>query len=122
MMDGVDFSNPKATLFSITNQAFDMAEKTPQVLRMFMQFGLEMYDLPMMQNYIQNKIKSVLHLTVNSFKELGYANPENEAWFFSSSLEGILLYAVTAKDQYPLKEMKSHFLKTYKLSKHEKNN
>lgn len=67
----------------------------------------------------QNTFKKIFEMEQSLFRELGFSNPELEATYMRSLLQGISLEYMLEPSSYPLHEIRGYILERY-LSKKEK--
>lgn len=104
----------KERLGTLLTQVFEATNNLDQI-KFLMSLSIEIYDLPAVKTYVQQKIERNLGHYVQLFKELDYHNPEMEAWHFSDTVAGLMLHALTAGQHYPITEMKQFLFNKYQI-------
>lgn len=101
-------------LNNLLNQVFELTGNTGQI-KFLMSLSIEIYDLPQVKQYVQQKIDRNLGLYVQLFQELDYDHPEMEAWHFSDTIAGLMLHVLTASNHYPVEKMKQFLYNKYQI-------
>ena len=67
-----------------------------------------------MEDLVMAKRELYINLLIALFQEMGYAEPEQEVFYFGAILDGIFLHYMNMQDAYPLDTMKEMVLQRYR--------
>jgi AcrR family transcriptional regulator len=108
--------SPREKIRTILNRTFHFIENKPDMARLMVSLALQ----PGTFNNIQGQIKLAqdgqLKQYVELFEELGYEQPELEAYELGATIDGIMMGYISMGDEYPLQELKTKILENYASS------
>lgn len=92
---------------------FKFIEEQSRVGRLMIALALQPETFGTLKPKIDEVNRSQMTLYIEMLQELGYENPELEAYRLGAMMDGILLGFITMGDEYPLEEMKQKILEEY---------
>lgn len=92
---------------------FKFIEEQPGKSRLMVALGLQPDTYSNLKSKIDEVNETQMVLYIDLMKELGYEQPELEAYRLGALLDGLLLGYITLGDQYPFEEMKQKILEEY---------
>lgn len=105
---------PKDKLRITITQSVAMIKNQPQIMRFMASLALQpgaMNELKAISEIKRNEMMTVYQQV---FKDLGYADPEAEAYYTGALLDGLLLGYLSV-DNYPIDKIENILLKRYNL-------
>lgn len=105
------------TIEMILDQFFMMIEHQIGFVKMMMSFSLDVHEMPMVKEFVHDKAEEGIKMYTPMMKELGFEDPEAEAWFLSTILQGTAILTIVSHDDFPLQKMKEKIYKRYKINK-----
>src|SRR5690606_38084742 len=104
---------PHESLRYILDAQFDFIQNNSELMRLIIGLSLQ----PDAMTQLSSSIDAATNQQVMKFNsiltELGYANPDVEAYSLTAMMDGICLGYLAMGDKYPLKEMKRRMYATY---------
>lgn len=104
---------PSEKIQQLLARIFEYIEEDIEQARLMLSMLLQ----PDAISHLKQSIDEVRERQVSQFKnimqELGYDNPEVEAFILGALLDGILIGVATLGDEYPLEEMKQKVMEEY---------
>lgn len=94
---------------------FEILQTQPQIVRFMTALALQPEVTESLKEHIESQKLMNIKVYQGLFKELGYADPETEAYAFGAMLDGVALGYLALGDLYPMNEMKTLILTKYKL-------
>lgn len=110
------FKSPKHHLKQIIDDFFQFTEQQNQIMSWMLPLAFQIGRYPFVTELVAGKIQAAIGISVQIFKEMGYPDPKQEAWFFGAILDGIGMDLILVSD-YPSDEMHQYLLKKYELNK-----
>lgn len=112
----LDFSedqSPEACLEQVLQMTFGFIKEHKETMRLLTSLALQpevMAELkPMIDKYNTAQLETMTEL----FRNLGYDDPVNEAYYLGAKLDGIALGYITLEDDYPFNAIKRKILNEY---------
>ena len=106
---------PKEHLRNILTRFFDSSKENIAFYRMIFPIAFQVHNFPFLQNIIEEKRDRFVGDLIHVFEELGYEEPEMEAWQLGALTDGLMIQMIHLEDEFPLKEMQDFLLRKYKL-------
>lgn len=106
----------ESSLLEMLDQYFLMLENQSGFVKMILSFSLDVNDLPIVKQFIHAKTERGIKMMQNLLAKSNFKNPETEAWYLTSLLEGTALLAIVAQEEFPLDQMKKEIYKRYKIN------
>lgn len=92
---------------------FKFIEEQPEKGRLMIALALQPDTFSNLKSKINEYNETQLVLYINMLEELGYDQPELEAYRLGALMDGLLLGYITMGDDYPLQKMKQKILEEY---------
>lgn len=106
---------PKDHLRNIILRFFDSSVENIAFYRMIFPIAFQVHNFPFLQDMMEEKRDRFIGDLIHVFEELGYENPEMEAWHLGALTDGLMIQMIHLEDEFPEKDMKEFLLKKYKL-------
>lgn len=106
-------STPADNLRQTLEKTFNFIEKQSGTGRLMIALALQPETFRTLKPKIDKVNQSQMTLYVEMLRELGYKDPELEAYRLHAMMDGFLLGVITMGDEYPLEEMKQKILDEY---------
>ena len=94
---------------------FEILQTQPQVVRFMTALALQPAVTASLNQLIESQKLMNIKVYQSLFKELGYPNPNMEAYAFGALLDGVALGYLALGKLYPLEDMKTLIITKYKL-------
>lgn len=108
-----DYFTPAGKMRQILESTFEFIKEQTGTGRLTIGLALQPEATHSLKSKIEQVNKNQMALYVKIFEELGYDDPQLEAYRLGALLDGILLAYATMGDEYPLEEMKSKIMEEY---------
>lgn len=113
MDQAIAIQDPRDSLRYILDAQFDFIENNSELMRLIIGLSLQ----PDAMSQLSSSIEAATNQQVEKFNtiltQLGYTNPNDEAYSLSAMMDGICLGYLAMGDKYPLNEMKRRIYATY---------
>ena len=97
----------------IIDRTFAFIEQQPGMGRLMMSLALQPDAFQTLSSKIEKVNQSQMRLTLELFKELGYEDPEAEAYKIGALMDGVLMGYITMGERYPLQKIKQKIRDEY---------
>jgi len=97
----------------IAESSITMVKANPQYWQFMTALALQSDVAEQIAPLVRKKTDMALQAICPLFEELGYENPQLEAFAFGALLDGLMLHFISLGSAYPLEEMKDYILKKY---------
>ncbi|SMO45833.1 TetR/AcrR family transcriptional regulator [Gracilimonas mengyeensis] len=97
----------------VIEQAFQFIEHQTGLGRLIIGLALQPDTIETLHPKIDQVKENQMVLYIGLFNELGYKNPETEAYKFEALMDGVLLGYASLGEEYPLEEMKTKIMEEY---------
>lgn len=104
---------PARCLELMLNKVFEYLENSSEVIRLMISLALQPDTIATLQPYIRKENERQVEITTDLLHKLGYENPEKEAYYLASKLDGIALGYISMGEDYPYKEIKQKIFEEY---------
>lgn len=105
--------SPADKIKQTLERTFEFIEKNASTGRLMVSLALQPDAFASIKSKVDKVQGEQLKLFAKILKELGYDQPELEAYQLGALLDGILLGRLSMGDDYPLEEMKQKILEEY---------
>lgn len=112
MLNFPDDFTPADKIKQVLEQTFKFIENQPGLGRLMIRLALQPDTMSTLQPKIDEVQKAQMTQHIHILKELGYENPELEAYQLGATLDGVLL-GYASRGDYPLQEIKNKILEEY---------
>ena len=110
-----DIMREGLTFEKILDQFFLMIEHQIGFVKMMMSFSVDVSEIPIVEEFVHEKAEEGIRMYTPLMTELGFEDPEGEAWFLSTLLQGTAILTIVSHDDYPLEKMKKKIYQRYKI-------
>lgn len=116
ILNVADDMSPREKIKQVLEGTFQFIEEDIGTARLMISLALQPDTFDNLQEKIKYTQEKQLKQYVKLFEELGYEEPELEAYEVGALMDGILMGCLSMGDQYPFQEMKTKLLDKYVLS------
>ena len=81
--------------------------------RLYFQIALQPRVFKLIEMKIDEIIQNLSQMVLNYFKDMGFENPEIEALFFATTLDGFFFDYIMKPDIFPIDIMEDELVKRY---------
>jgi len=115
MAESRNDEDPKSELRNMIQQVFQFLHQQSHLSRMMIPLALELESFQIINDIMKKKMEDYLGRLMLLFKEMGYEDPEMEAWTLGVLFDGVSLdYAVIGKE-LPIERIGKYLYKKYEL-------
>ncbi|HAE12722.1 MAG: TetR/AcrR family transcriptional regulator [Chitinophagales bacterium] len=107
--------DPRKELRHMIEQMFAFLQQQAHISRMLIPLALEMGQFTFINEIIERKAEHYLGRLVRILEELGYEDPEMEAWMLGILFDGIPLDYMMLGERMPIKRIEQYIYKKYNL-------
>ncbi|MEZ4936460.1 MAG: helix-turn-helix domain-containing protein [Crocinitomicaceae bacterium] len=104
------------TIENALDQFFMMIEHQIGFVKMMMSFSLDVNEMPIVEEFVHEKATEGIKLYTPLLEKIGFEDPETEAWFLSTLLQGTAILTIVSHEDYPLEKMKKKIYQRYKIN------
>lgn len=104
---------PQDQIKVVIEQAFVWMVEHSDYSKMMISLSLQVGKFPKIQQMVDAKIQGVRGFYVRIFEELGFENPEMEAYAFGATMDGIGLQMASVGDKIGMENMKQFLIDKY---------
>jgi len=105
----------KERLRLTVEMTFEYIQQNQDLVRFMTSLVTQPEVLSLAKDFIAKEKMSSIGNYIDLFKELGYEDPEAEAYFFGASLDGVSLGHLGLSGNYPIDKLKKRILDQYQL-------
>lgn len=113
MDQAISIQDPRDSLRYILDAQFDFITNNSELMRLIIGLSLQ----PDAMSQLSSSIEAATNQQIEKFNtiltQLGYTNPNDEAYSLSAMMDGICLGYLAMGEKYPLNEMKRRIYATY---------
>jgi len=102
-------------LRSTIEESFAFMKANTGVLRFLFSLSIQPEVAENLKEFFETEKKKRMQLFIKLFEELGYDDPETEAYYVGAVLDGIGFGYIGLQDDYPIEKMEQKLFKKYKL-------
>lgn len=113
MLDFPDHFTPADKIEQVLEQTFEFIETQPGLGRLMIGLALQPDTMSTLKPRIDEVQEAQMAQYVQILEDLGYEDPEREAYELGALLDGVLLGYASRGDDYPLQEMKIKIMDDY---------
>lgn len=113
ILDFPDHFTPADKIKQVLEQTFEFIETQPGLGRLMIGLALQPDTMSTLKPRIDKVQEAQMVQHVQILKDLGYEDPELEAYKLGAILDGVLLGYASQGDDYPLQEMKTKIMDDY---------
>ena len=114
-IDDVEHLSPSERLKNLMDAVCDELESGHEWMRWMIPLAFRKNQFGFVSELVQKKISSAIAHMRSLFQELGYKEPEKEAWFLGAVFDGMHMAAM-ALDHYDVKSMREILYSKYNLT------
>jgi len=103
----------QAELKYMINEIFDMISRHPKFWHLYFSILPQPSVFKIVKDHIKNLYEGLMHLMVDYFDRNGYEDPETEAMFLASVLDGVSINYLYSPRQYPLETIRKKLIDLY---------
>lgn len=92
---------------------FGYLENSSEVIRLMISLALQPETIQTLRPYIEKENERQVEVMGQILADLGYEEPETEAYYLASKLDGLALGYISMGDDYPYEKIKQNILKEY---------
>lgn len=107
---------PNEKIRIVLERTFEFIEQEPHKARLMVSLALQPDTFSSLQEQIKIAQEHQMQQYVTIFEQLGYEQPELEAYELGATLDGILLGCITMGDDFPMQELKTKIMEKYASS------
>lgn len=104
---------PAGCLRHVLETTFGYIEGAAEILRLMISLALQPEAVEKLKPYIEKANSDQVEVMTRLFRDLGYKDPQNEAYYLAAKLDGIALGYITMGDDYPYATIKQKILDEY---------
>lgn len=108
---------PIECLDQMLHQVFDFLENSSEVIRLMISLALQPDAIAAIEPYVQEENERQVEVMTTILDELGYDDPQNEAYYLAAKLDGLALGYISMNDDYPYEKIKQKILDEYVTDK-----
>lgn len=112
-MDFPENQSPKERLQYMLEMIFSFMHESTEVIRLMTSLALQPDAVAKLKSSINNYNSHQIEVLAKLFADLGYDDPEMEAYYLGAKLDGIALGHITLGDDYPFDTIKQKILEEY---------
>jgi AcrR family transcriptional regulator len=105
---------PFEKIRAITEAAVQMVVSDPSYWKLLTALALQQDVITHLKESLDQKKAEMIRMATVIFEQMGYAEPEKEAYLYGSSMDGLMLHYLSLGDQYPMEEMSNYLIEKYK--------
>ncbi len=99
----------------LIHQVYQFLHQQAAESRKMIPLALEVGKFDFINNVIDRKMRDYMGLLIQIFTDMGYPDPEMEAWMLGVLFDGISLDYNVLGDRMPLDRMEQHLYKKYNI-------
>ncbi|MEX0844636.1 MAG: TetR/AcrR family transcriptional regulator [Balneolaceae bacterium] len=111
-----DDVSPKEKMKQVLEHTFQFIKEDIGTARLMISLALQPDTFSSLKGKIMDAQQEQMKQYIKLFEELGYEQPEMEAYEVGAIMDGILMGCISMGDQYPFQEMKTKLMEKYVLS------
>lgn len=112
-IDFPDQLSSSERLQRMLNMIFGYIKESTEVVRLMISLALQPDAVQKLKASIDEYNEQQVRILAPLFKDLGYENPEVEAYYLAAKLDGITLGYISLGEDYPFEMMKQKVLRDY---------
>jgi AcrR family transcriptional regulator len=113
LLDFPDDFSPADKIRQTLEGTFTFIKEQPEKCRLMIALALQPDTFSNLQSKIDKVNEEQMALYIDILRDLGYEQPELEAYKLGAMLDGFLLGYITMGDAYPLEDMKQKIMEEY---------
>lgn len=113
VLDFPEGFTPKDKIRQVLEGTFQFIENDIGMVRLMFSLALQPDTFSSLKGKIKYAQETQMAQYIDLFQELGYKQPELEAYSLGALIDGILLGCITMGEEYPYKEMKQKIMDEY---------
>lgn len=117
MMDFSEDQSPTERMQQMLERTFYYMEQSSEVIRLMISLALQPDAVERLHPHIQKENERQVKVLSGILEQMGYEDPEQEAYYLAAKLDGIALGYISMGDDYPYQQIKQKILKEYVLDK-----
>ena len=106
---------PYQKIVAVTEGAIQMVQADPHHWKLITSLSLQEDIMTQLKDLIKAKKDEMIGIVIEVFQQMGFTEPEKEAYLYGGLLDGIMLHYITLGEDYPIMEMKDYILKKYQV-------
>lgn len=116
VLDMSEDLQPEEKIRIVLERTFQFIEQEQDTARLMVSLALQPGTFSSLQEQIKYAQEHQMKQYVKIFEQLGYEQPELEAYELGATLDGILLGSISMGDNFPLQELKTKIIESYASS------
>jgi len=109
----INSKNPKKILSEVFQLFFHLLEEKTDMYLLVSELSLRVHEFPFVLQYVEKKYQQYLDLLKTLLTNIGFSNPEDEAYSILALMDGIISQYLVFKASYPLNKYKSILISKY---------
>ncbi|MDX1636442.1 MAG: TetR/AcrR family transcriptional regulator [Balneolaceae bacterium] len=111
--------SPAEQLEQMLTGLFAFLEESSELIRLMISLSLQPDAIATIEPYVEEENRRQVQVLSALFEQMGYNNPEQEAYYLAAKLDGIALGYISMGEDYPYQQIKKKIIDEY--VHHEKN-
>lgn len=112
-MDFPEDQSPEERFQFMLEMIFSFVKESTEVIRLMTSLALQPDAIAKLKSSIDSYNSHQIEVLANLFADMGYSNPEIEAYYLGAKLDGITLGYITLGDDYPFDAIKQKIMEEY---------
>jgi len=104
---------PQDQIRTVIEISFKWAKEQAAYSKMMMSLSLQVGKFPMVQKMVEGKVEGMRGFYTHLFEQLGFDNPELEAYTFGATMDGIGLQNASVGDKIGFERVKAFLIDKY---------
>lgn len=113
--EGWEEHTPQQRLKQIIDGSFQWISEKPDVMRLLVSMAVQPNVVENLGTALETQRQEMIALYARLFSDLGYEEPELEAYYLGAALDGATLGFLALPKEYPLADMHRKILNKYQL-------
>ena len=115
IMEGWDEKTSREKLRYTIEQSLLFIRQQTGMMRFMLSLAIQPEVTENLKGFFEEEKQKRMHQFTQLFDDLGYDNPETEAYYMGAVMDGMAFGYVSLPDQYPMDEMEQKLFKKYDL-------
>lgn len=115
LQKGWESKSPKAQLRQLIEGSIQFMQQQNEVMRFLISLAVQPAVIQNLHPLISAEKEKMIGRYCRAFSELGYQQPEIEAYYMGAVLDGLAVGYISLREEYPLEELKQKLLNKYRL-------
>ncbi|HKK77119.1 MAG TPA: TetR/AcrR family transcriptional regulator [Saprospiraceae bacterium] len=106
---------PFEKIKAVTEAAVQMVVSDPSYWKLLTALALQQDVIAHLKESLDQKKAEMIQTATVLFEQMGYTDPEKEAFLYGATMDGLMLHYLSLGGQYPMEAMKDYIIEKYKL-------